>query len=1027
MDHFKWNRCRSCGINAELLRPHTTPDGKTVYFRPLFFCVKYIDNSSQELDYQARLGKKPKLIHVNINGLKSKFYDVKQLLNSEKNILLLAVTETKLDKYRDLSNEIEIANYYMLRYDRLNKEGGGTVVYLHNSIQFEEVVIPFNPPGYVECNLLSIKKLGIRPIQICIIYVPPYEINEALFEYITSLCDFLRKSNMCMVLMGDFNINLLDRTDESLKLYKIIKEFDLFQKVNVPTRIASRRLMVNGCEVNKVTSTLLDHIYVSNPDKFDSGFLDFSSTDHRLVYISLTKNKTKCEQSVLKSRRLGKINVDEFEKCINAVDWSFLERTDPDKTVEFYEKQVIAILDKHAPLKSKVVKADTVPWITDDFRDTCRRRDKLKELGANGDYSVLAAAKKLRNLATSQFRILETSYYKNQFNKNNNSNNIWDLFNMLTNFRNKSSPPISKLESSLGMAITDPTEISKLIGNEYVIETATSKLEDLDSEINEYCANFIPDELAVDRSQNVSEEEVSSAITQVRNSRKMEGASPKQIYKLFPFMIKPLVLLFTIIIINMYVPQAMKTSDCFPLYKGKGKRLHASSYRAIFSLTYVTKLFEKILYDRIMMECLDKLNDNQHGFRPRRSCDTALCVFTQDVHNILDQTNGKALAVFIDFKKAFDSVNRTLLMRKLMYEFKLSPYLIKLLCSYFSNRKFRIVNGDQQSDYINIDNGVTPGSCMGPLMFTLFINDIGNNISVNYLLYADDVVLYVDCTNIEEGTMKMRECMLKLEKWCSENSLQINVSKTKMMYFYKPQDYKSMKLCTVNPPKVSVNNEAIEVVGEFKYLGVLIDSKLSMKKHFNHVEFKMNAALSRMYSLRRKFTDNVLKVFLSAFVLSIIDYGIMIWCVQSKVEIDKLQAKIDRFIASFFLSKFSKSSKSKRYYSGNLILTKYYKTLNLNTIAERRKLALIKFVLKFRNINPFKSWFTPTLHADKNFPRLVSPKHNKTLYENSVKYNATKEWNIFLSKVLLTDDTTFSGIIDEINEYLIRIRGEIFI
>ncbi len=83
--------------------------------------------------------------------------------------------------------------------------------------------------------------------------------------------------------------------------------------------------------------------------------------------------------------------------------------------------------------------------------------------------------------------------------------------------------------------------------------------------------------------------------------------------------------------------------------------------------------------------------------------------------------------------------------------FKLPPYLIRLLISYFTERKFRIVNGDHTSGYFDINNGCVAGSCMGPLAFTLFINDISNAIELPHVLYADDLVVYVNCTNFDEG------------------------------------------------------------------------------------------------------------------------------------------------------------------------------------------------------------------------------------------------------------------------------------
>lgn len=158
----------------------------------------------------------------------------------------------------------------------------------------------------------------------------------------------------------------------------------------------------------------------------------------------------------------------------------------------------------------------------------------------------------------------------------------------------------------------------------------------------------------------------------------------------------------------------------------------------------------------MLQSCVGKFNDKQHGFRKLRSCQTAVSVVTDDIYRCLHQRNGKCIAAFIDFRKAFDSLNREILLNKLMNKFKIPLYLLRILCSYYSDRSFRIINGSNESQYFNIDNGSGPGSCVGPLAFTLFINDITNAIIEAHVLYADDIVIYVDGTNFQEGVKKMQ-------------------------------------------------------------------------------------------------------------------------------------------------------------------------------------------------------------------------------------------------------------------------------
>lgn len=154
--------------------------------------------------------------------------------------------------------------------------------------------------------------------------------------------------------------------------------------------------------------------------------------------------------------------------------------------------------------------------------------------------------------------------------------------------------------------------------------------------------------------------------------------------------------------------------------------------------------------------------------------------------------------------------------------------------------------------------------------------------------------------------------------------------KTKAMLFFKTNDRNSKLKCGADIPELRIYGSVVEFVVKFKYLGIILDNCLLFKSHYQNVENKMNAALKRMYSLKRMMSDNVLKVFLSSFVSSIVDYGICFWCIHPDKEIVKLQNKINRFIVTFFVRRNKKMQK-------NELITQYFTKLDLLTIAERRK------------------------------------------------------------------------------------------
>ncbi len=365
---------------------------------------------------------------------------------------------------------------------------------------------------------------------------------------------------------------------------------------------------------------------------------------------------------------------------------------------------------------------------------------------------------------------------------------------------------------------------------------------------------------------------------------------PLKIYREYASVLcKPLIVLFTSIFTYNIIPECLKTADCIPLYKGKGKKTQASSYRAIFNLTFLTKVFEKIIYHRLNKMVEPSLCDAQHGFRKRRSCETAVSCLTQSIFNTVDKRKGKVLAIFIDFRKAFDSVNRNLLLEKMMNEFNVEPYMVKLFRNYFTDRKFKIINGNFNSKYYEINNGVPPGSCLGSILFSMFINSISKVIDLPHYLYADDLVIFVDATDLKDGFSKLQNCLAKVEKWCDKNSLTINVDKTKAMFFYKAHDRISKSEIKNCNQMLMINKLPVEFVENFKYLGIWLDSNLDFKRHMLTVENKLTGAIKKMHIYKRLLSEKVIKAFLSAFVLNIVDYGLCIWydfynCINTNIQ-----------------------------------------------------------------------------------------------------------------------------------------------
>ncbi len=972
------------------------------YFQEASVNEAIVENE-EPIGYQHTLVKGRKLLYLNVNGIKSKYEEIRNLMINENGIILFGISESKLSTERDHANCFAIPGYHMIRRDREMKEGGGSLIYINNEFDFQICETDLTPPNNIECSVIRLQGQFMKPIYVCIMYIPPDDVNESALKFTEKVFCYLRASKSEFVIMGDLNIDWSSNTPESKCIKSLCKEMNIVQVVSSATRLATR----NTQQGVQFSATVIDHIYVSNNIFQLGGNFNFTSSDHNLVYTVLKPPKQKIPPKLLEYRCFRKIDPEKFEEDFYNVDWNFLSKEAiQDVRAEMFEKCLLTLLDKHAPIKRRLIKGTNAPWFSNEIVQMCKKRNELRKQTNNEALSndelarVVRDYKKLKNEITAKVRLAKRNFFKNKFSTVKTSADVWNVMDSMINFRNKRSAKITKLLSSEGKMIEDDdVMICDQFASEFIVDNAVSDVSSIQQELDNYANVYSNSDSCV--LNTVLETEVSAAILHVKRSKHTDYNVPQCIYKKFSKLITlPLTVLMNCIILSGVIPATFKLGYVIPLYKGKGSTIQSSSYRAIFSFPFIVKVFERVVYCRLLKYVNELLDENQHGFRKQRSCETALSIFTQHIYGNVDKRSGKSVAVFIDFSKAFESVNQKLLMKKLIcnFENKIPPYMLNLLKNYFSDRKFLIQNGGFTSKQYNIQSGVPPGSQLGPICYSLFVNDIGRSINLPYLLFADDLVIYTDCKTFDEGCNKMNECLKELEKWCKDNGLKINVSKTKYMVFYKAKDHKSRR---EGKGSITIGGNEVERVESFKYLGVVLDTNLDFEFHEKCVENKINAALSKMYTIRRMLTSKVMKTFLSAYVVSIIDYAIVIWAVDGK-KLNFIQRKINRFLISFYHPNLLKKNIRSTKFDVNDLLRK----IDLFTVSERRILSYLKFVFKKRYLKLFEGFFVDSKrNLNKGlFNRLQVVKHNSELFKQSIIWNGVNIWNCYLRSFSCVED-----------------------
>ncbi|GBN54258.1 RNA-directed DNA polymerase from mobile element jockey, partial [Araneus ventricosus] len=332
-------------------------------------------------------------------------------------------------------------------------------------------------------------------------------------------------------------------------------------------------------------------------------------------------------------------------------------------------------------------------------------------------------------------------------------------------------------------------------------------------------------------------------------------------------------------------PTRWKTAVVIPILKpGKDPTLPAS-YRPISLLSSLSKIAEQVILTRFN----DHLNENnllcpkQFGFRPKLSTTHQLVRVTEYITEGFTKKQ-KTGAVFLDIQKAFDRVWKDGLIHKLI-ALNTPQYLVEIFDSYLTNRSFRVRVKDELSDQKIIQAGVAQGSKVGPVLFSCYINDIPKQFNTLLCMYADDTAILAQNKNPNYIQLALNRHLATIEDWFHKWKIAINAGKTEAIMFCK-------NIKNLNFPQLKINNIQIPWSQECKYLGVILDRKLTWKPHFLYTKKKFRNTARKFYPLislnSKMHRDNKMLIY-TAYLRPILTYAAPVWGYAAKSNIKILE------------------------------------------------------------------------------------------------------------------------------------------
>ena len=836
--------------------------------------------------------KGTKIVFWNVRSLWNKLDNIKQHLTTS-NYHFFGLVESWL-KPNVCSNLIDIPDYYTFRNDRQTlrpdgqiKRGGGLLVYCKNYLNVTQLTgLPFTVSNQdIESLVICFKEKYTKKCYIITVYQPPDGDVDTFCDQLDKLCKSLPdRENSDIILGGDFNINFAKNSNHKSTLTRISKRFSLTQYIKEPTRPLYGDNIVDliFCNSNKVQYT---------------GLLNWNVSDHVPVIVNIKKQKTYFEKDKFIGRSYRLFNEDRFIQSLNMlITEEHLNRlTNVNDQWDYFFDTVKNSLDLMCPVREFSFKKEKPPWLTHDLIELIKDKDHLLTRARKSkkeDDKI--NARHARNLVNALIKRARSDFVREQLDTHRNDpKKFWEIIK--TVFGNNSSKTPLYLTDDDNNPVPD-TNIAEHV-NSFFTQIGLK----LANTINEthgpdlahqrdlpvgYHVDYDTFQWTRFTVENVVKEVSAIHVHKSSGFTQISSKIWKIVFLQFP---QVLTNLFNMSVETGIFPDKWKIGTIIPIPK-VANPTKTGELRPISLLPITSKLLEHLMHHQLshFIEQNNILTNYQNGFRPKRSTIQTVFDFTTNLYQI-NNSNRDTLALYIDYQKAFDTVNHNRLIKKFR-ELNFGNEVCTWLYSYLSNRTQNTFVNNTVSSSLPISYGVPQGSVLGPLLFIVYLNDITKCVhDCKYFLYADDIVLYKDIDSLihPNGFEYIQNDVTRIEDWCKLNELTVNVLKTKAQFFPRNKflDCDAFKRNNY----FTMGNQIIGYTDTFKYLGVEIDSNLLFKSHINRLNKNANHKLFLLRRLKNVLTTFASTLVLKSMFLGVLDYGLLFTTVVPNKMIDDLQ------------------------------------------------------------------------------------------------------------------------------------------
>lgn len=811
-----------------------------------------------------------KVLQFNVRGMNNmdKFDKIKEILDlysGTVDILVIGETWVKQDR-----KQLYAINGYRSMFScRPDSQGGGLAVYVRAAISFDEISNEHDN-GFHHVHVRI--DIGETPFHVHAVYRPPSYEHAAFFTKLDTIFTSAGRGSSCIVI-GDINIptnqtgcNVVNEYTNLLDCYNFA---------------------VTNTYVTRPTSgNILDHVVCSESLQSliinETLYSDIS--DHCLVLstFSLRKpvRKHQLEKTIVNNTQLN----ESFRNAMENIPEGSAEAK-LQFAVNTYQ-QLKQRFTKKVVVEAKI--KGLCPWMSFDLWKLIKIKDNVLRNYKRNPSNV--RCKELLDYISRKVQRekehAKKNYYSKLFNEANQKT-AWKNINKVLG-RNKEGDNTLKLNVN-GQATTHGPTIANAF-NDFFSSVGPQLATSINShrEINKYgTLNPLCDSIFL---QPASEQEVILKIKELDNGKSCgaDGITAefvKRHHNIFAVILRDS---FNECVTRGRFPDCLKIARVIPIHKG-GSKLDVNNYRPISTLSVLSKVLEQLLVPRVLnfLRQHDVLYSRQYGFREGCSTWTAACELVDEIYGAMDSRKIEGV-LFLDLKKAFDTIDHQILLRKLDC-YGIRGTANDLFKSYLTGRMQYVSANGAISTNRHVTVGVPQGSNVGPLLFLLYINDLANlKLHGRPRLFADDTALSYQSSDPQLVVHQMKQDLIILQGFLSENLLSLNLSKTKFMLFHSPRFESPLH------PDLVVNSIKIDKVDTFKYLGLTFDAKLKWNEHISILQRELSATCGIIWKVSKYLPAKELSTVYYAFVHSKLQYLVSIWGSAAKSALRPLQSTQNR-------------------------------------------------------------------------------------------------------------------------------------